>query len=117
MFAFTSPDVMGTYEFTAPPQSYLSMISRGLKEIGITKEEIVEYFLTNPEIEGESTRDLLFRYIFVDYSVRNSKQLIDMLAIVSEIVLKIIKVMSCQLRKKLMTFIFYLTNPTEANTM
>ncbi|GEN86986.1 hypothetical protein OSO01_17250 [Oceanobacillus sojae] len=77
----------------------------------------MEYFLTKPGIEGESTRDLLFQYIFVDYSVHNLKQLIDMLAIVSEIVLKIIKVISCQLRKKLMTFIFYLTNLTEANRM
>ncbi|MFD1385302.1 hypothetical protein ACFQ4Z_00700 [Oceanobacillus oncorhynchi subsp. oncorhynchi] len=64
MFTFTNPDVMGTHEFTTPPQSYLSMISRGLKEIGLAKEEIVEYFLTKPGIEGKFTKDSLFRYIY-----------------------------------------------------
>ncbi|MEK4298213.1 hypothetical protein MKY30_02170 [Oceanobacillus sp. FSL W8-0428] len=64
MFTFTSPDVMGTHGFSTPPQSYLSMISRGLKEIGLTEEDIVEYFLSKPGIEGEFTEDSLFGYIF-----------------------------------------------------
>lgn len=71
MFTFTSPDVMGTHNFTTPPKSYLSMISRGLKEVDLTKEGIVEYFLSKPGIERGFTRKLLFRYIFVDYSVHN----------------------------------------------
>ncbi len=64
MFTFTSPNVMGTHGFSTPPQSYLSMISRVLKEIGLTEEDIVEYFLSKPGIEGEFTEDSLFGYIF-----------------------------------------------------
>ncbi|WP_077601605.1 hypothetical protein [Oceanobacillus sojae] len=63
-FTFTNPDVMGTHGFITPPKSYLSMISRGLKEIGLTEEEIVEYFLTKPGIEGVFTEDSLLGYIF-----------------------------------------------------
>ncbi|WP_244444942.1 hypothetical protein [Oceanobacillus jeddahense] len=64
MFTFTNPDAIGTHEFTIPPSSYLSMISRGLKEVGLTQEEVVEYFLTKPGIDGEFTKDSLFQYIF-----------------------------------------------------
>lgn len=64
MFTFTSSNAMGDYDFTTPPPTYLSMISRGLKEVGLAEEEIVEYFLTKPGIEGEFTKDSLFRYIF-----------------------------------------------------
>jgi hypothetical protein len=64
MFTFTSSNAIGDHDFTIPPPTYLSMISRGLKEIGLAEEEIVEYFLTKPGIEGEFTKDSLFRYIF-----------------------------------------------------
>lgn len=64
MFTFTSSTPMGLYEFTLPPPTYLSMISRGLKEVGLAEEEIVEYFLTKPGIEGKFTKEAMFRYIF-----------------------------------------------------
>ncbi|WP_152657324.1 hypothetical protein [Oceanobacillus sp. CFH 90083] len=64
MFTFTNPDAMGTHAFTIPPPAYLSMISHGLKEIGLAKEEIAKYLLTKPGIDGKFTKDSLFRYIF-----------------------------------------------------
>ncbi|WP_080872850.1 hypothetical protein [Oceanobacillus timonensis] len=64
MFTFTAPDTMGTHAYTTPPRSYLSMISSGLKEIGLSQEEIVAYFLTKPGMEGAFTKDSLYRYIF-----------------------------------------------------
>src|SRR5690625_5218924 len=64
MFTFTSSNAMGDFDFTIPPPTYLYMISRGLKEVGLAEEEIVDYFLTKSGIKGEFTKDSLYRYIF-----------------------------------------------------
>ena len=64
MFTFTSSNAMGDYDFTNPPPTYLYMISRGLKEVGLAEKDIVDYFLTKPGIKGKFTKDSLFRYIF-----------------------------------------------------
>jgi|SRR5690625_926565 len=64
MFTFTSSRPMGEYDFTIPPPTYLSMISRGLKEVGMRREEIVEYFIGKPGIKGNFTSDSLYQYIF-----------------------------------------------------
>ncbi|WP_164214732.1 hypothetical protein [Virgibacillus sp. YIM 98842] len=64
MFTFTNSSPMGENDFTTPPSTYLSMISRGLKEVGLKKEEIVDYFIGKPGIENHFTRESLYQYIF-----------------------------------------------------
>ncbi|GAB3798444.1 hypothetical protein [Virgibacillus kimchii] len=64
MFTFTNAKPMGEYNFTIPPSTYLSMISRGLKETGMEKDEMVEYFMEKPGVKGKFTSESLYQYIF-----------------------------------------------------
>ncbi|TFJ91344.1 hypothetical protein [Lentibacillus salicampi] len=64
MFTFTDTYNMKNQKITPPSNSYLKIITRGLKELGLTKQEIIDYFLTTKGIEGYFSGDLLSHYIF-----------------------------------------------------
>lgn len=64
MVTFTTAEAMENQPFTIPPSSYLSMISRGLMELNLTKEEVVQYFYTKDGIRGKFTEKELCEYIF-----------------------------------------------------
>ncbi|MGV3465742.1 MAG: hypothetical protein ACO1OT_10670 [Heyndrickxia sp.] len=64
MFTFTNPVSMSSEIFCTPPSSYLKIISKGLEELGLTREEIVHYFTQCGGIQDSFTNVELFRYIF-----------------------------------------------------
>ncbi|MFD1360754.1 hypothetical protein [Lentibacillus salinarum] len=64
MMTFTDTKDMKRQIITPPPTSYLTTVARGLKELGLTKEEIIDYFLTTKGIESFFTRDSLYQYMF-----------------------------------------------------
>ncbi|WP_163970259.1 hypothetical protein [Oceanobacillus halotolerans] len=64
MFTFTNTEPMTDQTFTIPPSTYLSIIGRGLLELGLTDEAVAEYFLLKRGIKGKFTKESLYNYIF-----------------------------------------------------
>jgi len=64
MFTFTNPVSMSDVSFYTPPTSYLKVISKGLEELGLSREEIVHYFKQCGGILGFFTNEELYRYIY-----------------------------------------------------
>lgn len=63
IFTFTSSSSINSILFTKPSFAYLSVITKGLMELGLTKAEAMEYFLSKKGIEGNFTRDSLRNYL------------------------------------------------------
>ncbi|MGY0694846.1 hypothetical protein ACW2QC_19030 [Virgibacillus sp. FSP13] len=63
MFTFTANTPMDHTIVNKPSAAYLSMIARGLKELGLTEGEIVSYFLGKGGIAGQFTAATLAAYI------------------------------------------------------
>jgi hypothetical protein len=52
MVTFTCNLDMDEQNLNPPPESYLTTIAKGLLQVGLKKEEAVEYFIGTPGIEG-----------------------------------------------------------------
>lgn len=65
MFTFTTNTPMSQATFNKPAASYLTMIARGLRELGLTYNEIVSYFLRKRGIAKHFTAATLPAYIGV----------------------------------------------------
>ncbi|GGB40426.1 hypothetical protein F3157_16985 [Virgibacillus dakarensis] len=65
MFTFTANTPMDRTTFNKPSASYLTMIVRGLRELGLTNDEIVSYLLGKKGIAEYFTTDTLGEYIDV----------------------------------------------------
>ncbi|MFS0674015.1 hypothetical protein [Ornithinibacillus sp. 179-J 7C1 HS] len=63
IFTFTSSHSLYHVFFTTPSVAYLSVITKGLLEIGLTLNEAIEYLLLKKGIDGEFTRDSLRDYL------------------------------------------------------
>jgi len=64
IFTFTNPQSVNNVSFTKPNRQYLSTIADGSIELGLTKQEIVNYFIKVPGIAGRFTKATLFAYLF-----------------------------------------------------
>jgi hypothetical protein len=64
MFSFTNPKPIGADRFSLPSSAYLKTISKGLLEIGLSKEEIVLYFNQCSGIKDRFTNEELHQYIY-----------------------------------------------------
>ncbi|MBP1971411.1 hypothetical protein J2Z83_003550 [Virgibacillus natechei] len=64
MFTFTSNQPIDDTTFTKPSAAYLSTITSGLLELGLSKDGIVEYFLNKNGIEENFTKEALTHYLF-----------------------------------------------------
>ncbi|MFD2044840.1 hypothetical protein ACFSTA_14245 [Ornithinibacillus salinisoli] len=63
MFTFTNNDPKKNMKINKPATAYLSTIARGLLELGLEREEVVEYFMSKEGIRGFITNEKLKEYI------------------------------------------------------
>jgi hypothetical protein len=59
MVTFTSNTDMDERLLNAPPAPYLMTIAKGLHQVGLTKEEAIQYFLSTPGIKGNMNEEEL----------------------------------------------------------
>ncbi|PKR85581.1 hypothetical protein [Heyndrickxia camelliae] len=64
MFTFTNPVSMNGETFFTPPSSYVKIISKGLEELGMSRNDIVHYFKQCGGIKDSFTKEQLYRYIY-----------------------------------------------------
>lgn len=63
MFTFTSNNP-NSEMFIKPSPAYLSTIANGLLELGMSKEDIINYFFDKKGIQGHFPKESLFSYMF-----------------------------------------------------
>lgn len=63
MFTFTNNQLYKNITINKPHSSYLKTITKGLLEIGLGLDEIIDYFLKQPGIREYFTKEKLFKYI------------------------------------------------------
>ncbi|WP_042146862.1 hypothetical protein [Paucisalibacillus sp. EB02] len=63
IFTFTSSYSLNSVLFTKPSSAYLSVIAKGLMELGLTWEEAVDYFLNKKGIQGSFSKVSLGDYL------------------------------------------------------
>ncbi|MBP2258694.1 hypothetical protein [Virgibacillus alimentarius] len=64
MFTFTANFPVDAAIFTKPSAAYLATVAEGLGEIGLKKNEIIDYFLEKRGVKEHFTADSLAEYIF-----------------------------------------------------
>jgi hypothetical protein len=63
IFTFSSNKSMNSIMFTKPSAAYLSVIAKGLMELGLSQEEVVEYFMDKKGIKGNFLKNSLRDYL------------------------------------------------------
>ena len=63
IFTFTSSKPMNSVLFTKPSSAYLSVIAKGLMELGIGQEEVLEYFRNKKGLEENFTNISLKEFL------------------------------------------------------
>ncbi|SET59323.1 hypothetical protein SAMN05216389_11630 [Oceanobacillus limi] len=64
MFTFTNNLPMSEMKCNKPSAAYLSTIARGLLELGLDQEDVIDYFLNKQGISGIFTKKDLYDYIW-----------------------------------------------------
>lgn len=64
MLTFTSNQDIGSEVFKVPSLAYITTIANGLMELGLNKNEVIDYFLQCYGIKEAFTKTTLFAYLF-----------------------------------------------------